>query len=160
MKLTAIVLAALLLIPSSLLAESPAGMPIREAADCAVAREAAVMAQAGTESGSGRNPYLIPGLVMVGAGTLVAIAAAQVPKLKTQTDGYDKCAQANGVATGPSNYDPVCGAFLETNTTLQRVGIGVAAAGLATITISSVMKSISIYTPPSGGFAVKKTGSF
>ena len=159
MKLTAVVLTALLICPSAAWAEGGNTGPIQQSAERAIAREVTSMAQAGADGGGSRNPFMIPGLAMVGAGIGIALAAAKVPKLKTQTLDYDRCAQANGVATGPSNFASVCGQHTETNKPLQMLGIGTAAAGLATLTISSIMRSVTVQVSPSG-VVIGKTRSF
>ncbi len=72
----------------------------------AKAASAAATVSQGEAERSGGNPYLTQGLVMIGAGALVAILGSTMPQLRTQTDDYDLCAAAHGGPTGPSSVSP------------------------------------------------------
>src|SRR5947208_2913646 len=102
MKLMAAALS-IVLIGSSTVIAATDDAPIQRSAARAVKRAASAAAQTDVNGESG-HPYRTPAIVMAGAGVAVAVLASKVPKLRTQTQGYDACAQANGVATGPSNY--------------------------------------------------------
>jgi len=158
MKLTVGIVVTSLLIPTPLLAQTRLGAtadrPIARAAE----REVARLAQGEPAIGDG-NPYVIPGVILIAAGTAVAVMGATMPQFRTQTDDYDLCAAANGGPTGPSTRNPACDDYRNANKGFLWVGAAAVAAGAGLLTVSAFNKSVTLRVSP-GRTAVTKTTRF
>lgn len=169
MKVTIITLTLALIWPSSLMAASDQDQSVPAAAsepDTSILGAIARVVEQGSGSTAQTsrpafgNPYFTPSLVMIAAGTAVAIMADKVPQFRTQTQGYDLCAAAVGAATGPSNRTPLCDAYTTVNHPMLWVGVATAAAGLTIMTTSVLFRNITIRTLPGHGVAVQKVTRF
>jgi hypothetical protein len=121
------------------------------------AGDAATLSQAEQER-SGGNPYLTQGLVLIGAGALVAILGSTMPQLRTQTDDYDICAAANGGPTGPSTRVPACDGYRTANKGMLAVGLASSLAGATLLTIGA-FKNVTVRVTP-GRVVIGKTTRF
>ena len=157
MKLTVIAFLVLSLLGTPcVFAADESAMPFSRSVARAVS-DAATLPQAGTNPNGG-NPYMTPGLVMVGSGALVAILGSTLPQLRTQTDDYDLCAAAHGGPTGPSTRVPACDGYRTVNKGLLGLGLAVAGAGATLLTIGA-FRSVTVSVAP-GRIFVGKTSRF
>jgi hypothetical protein len=168
MKLTTVTLTLALLWPPSVMAASDGDPSVHAAFDpgqsiqSAIARvvQQSPSTNAQTSRPAVGNPYFTPALVMIGAGSALAIMADKVPQLRTQTQDYDLCAVAVGAPTGPDNRTPLCDAYTHVNRPLLWVGVGTAVVGLTLLTTSVLLRNITIQTMPGRGVVVKKVTRF
>ena len=157
MRLTVAIIASSLLLPAPARAAGDDARGIPGPIARAAEREAARLAQAGP-SPNGGNPYLKAGVIMIAAGTVVAIMGSTMPQLRTQTDDYDLCAAANGGPTGPSTRNPACDEYRTANKGMLWAGGAAIAAGVSLLTVGAV-RDLTVHPLPGGAF-VGKTKRF
>ena len=157
MRPTVTILVVSLLCPSLTFAADEEGAPIAGSIARAVAREVARSAQDGA-NGNGGDRYRTSGLLMIGAGTALALMGSMMPQFRTQTDDYDLCAAANGGPTGPSTRNSACDDYRVANKGFLWVGAAAIAGGASLLSVGA-FKNLTLRVSPRGA-VVGKTARF